>query len=266
VRSLEAAQQRIEQIRRRAYTGSAIRMHRAIASVHLRRRDLAAVLVLPPLFDILIVWTANPLVSAWSFLIDWWRVRVGMPNPVIQWPADFGAFTLWLPNILLEEALPTPVLWWSTLVICVALWIGAGWIAPQRFLPLAYITRALVLIQGSALAFVGLFPASFPFETAHYLARSLAGVFALMLVVPWLLAAVYNIFDFAFWKKALLSALTLVYLAVFAPIQYLLQIVIIWKGTGLFLPVLYICFGTVLEIVILLGLYSWAMTWGRPPR
>jgi hypothetical protein len=61
-------------------------------------------------------------------------------------------------------------------------------------------------------------------------------------------------------KKAFLTAITMIHLALFLPLQVLLQALILQK-TVLFMPVLYIIFGMPINILIIIALYSWGMTW-----
>jgi hypothetical protein len=50
------------------------------------------------------------------------------------------------------------------------------------------------------------------------------------------------------------------HLALFLPLQVLLQALFLQK-TVLFMPVLYIIFGMPVNILIIIALYSWGMTW-----
>jgi hypothetical protein len=74
----------------------------------------------------------------------------------------------------------------------------------------------------------------------------------------------YYIFDFGLLKKAFLTAVTMVHLALFLPLQVLLQALFLQK-TVLFMPVLYIIFGMPVNILIIIAFYSWGMTWSFRP-
>jgi hypothetical protein len=45
------------------------------------------------------------------------------------------------------------------------------------------------------------------------------------------------------------------------PPQYLVHAAIVAKFSLLFLPVLFMIFGTLLDVSILIALYGWAMSW-----
>jgi hypothetical protein len=78
--------------------------------------------------------------------------------------------------------------------------------------------------------------------------------------LPFLFALTYYIFDFGLLKKAFLTALTMIYLALFLPFQVLLQALVLQK-TVLFMPLLYIIFGMPVSVLLIIAFYSWGMTW-----
>ncbi len=82
--------------------------------------------------------------------------------------------------------------------------------------------------------------------------------------MPLLLGFTYYIFDFGLLRKAVLTAMTMLHLAVFLPFQVLTQALVLQK-TVLFMPVLYIVFGMPLDVLLIIAFYSWGMTWSFRP-
>jgi hypothetical protein len=80
-------------------------------------------------------------------------------------------------------------------------------------------------------------------------------------MVPWMLGFTYYIFDFKFLQKLALTLLTMSYLTVFIPFQYMLHVYILQKSI-LFMPLLYFAFGPFLDVLVFVCLYSWGMSWG----
>jgi hypothetical protein len=58
----------------------------------------------------------------------------------------------------------------------------------------------------------------------------------------------------------MLSLISMGYLTVFLPFQYMLQIYILRKSI-LYMPLLYFAFGPFLDVLIFVSLYSWGMSW-----
>ena len=83
---------------------------------------------------------------------------------------------------------------------------------------------------------------------------------ALISTVPLLFGLTYYIFDFGLLKKVFLTAITMAHLALFLPLQVLLQALVLQR-TVLFMPILYIILGLPVNILIIIAFYSWGMTW-----
>jgi hypothetical protein len=62
-------------------------------------------------------------------------------------------------------------------------------------------------------------------------------------------------------QKLGLTFLAMTYLVIFVPLQYLVHAAMIHTGSLLFMPLLFFAFGIPPQILILIALYSWAMTW-----
>jgi hypothetical protein len=127
-------------------------------------------------------------------------------------------------------------------------------------IPIIYLLRGILLVPATALLYFDLLPARFPHTPDSYMPGLVTAGIALISTVPLLFGLTYYIFDFGLWKKALLTGLTMAHLALFLPLQVLLQALFLQKAV-LFMPVLYIIFGMPVNILIIIALYSWGMTW-----
>ncbi|MBY0544590.1 MAG: hypothetical protein K2Q14_03460 [Gammaproteobacteria bacterium] len=104
-------------------------------------------------------------------------------------------------------------------------------------------------------------PDSPPYELSNYIKGMLnLGIYLLLLLAP-LLTLIYYIFDFAFWRKFAVTFFIIAYFIIALPLQYMLQALIISSVSMLFMPVLYLLFGALLDTLMFVGWYSWAMTW-----
>jgi hypothetical protein len=123
-----------------------------------------------------------------------------------------------------------------------------------------YLLRGILVVPGTALVYFALLPARFPHTPDSYMEGLVTAGIALISTVPLLFGLTYYIFDFGLLKKAFLTAITMTHLALFLPLQILLQALFLQK-TILFMPVLYIVFGMPVNILIIIAFYSWGMTW-----
>ncbi|HEX3105434.1 MAG TPA: hypothetical protein VHQ22_13400 [Terriglobales bacterium] len=123
-----------------------------------------------------------------------------------------------------------------------------------------YALRAALFLQVSALGYFAVRPAQFPYDPNEYLQGLARTGLTVISIIPLLFSVTYYIFHFSFLKKAYITVLTMGYLCLFLPVQVLLQALILQKSV-LFMPILYLILGMPLDVLIVIALYSWGMTW-----
>lgn len=164
-----------------------------------------------------------------------------------------------IPYPRVESVAPVPELWW-TVALAVLLLFGASFLLKNNYLPFAYLIRAALCVQVSALVYFAWSPAAFPHTSSSYLEGLVGYGIVLISFIPALFGLTYFIFDFGLFRKVLLTSLTMIHLCLFIPLQALLHAVILQKSI-LFMPVLYIILGLPLDILIVIAFYSWGMSW-----
>ncbi len=161
---------------------------------------------------------------------------------------------------LVMQSLPPSLAQWSLTCAATLLVLGSTFFFSDRWIPLTYLLRGVVLVQATALVYFAVFPASFPHTPGSYLGGFVESGLALISTVPLLLGLTFYIFDFGLLKKAFLTFLIMAYMMVFLPFQILLQALILQK-TVLFMPLLYIVFGMPVDVLVIIAFYSWGMSW-----
>lgn len=246
-------------LRFRGHRGGVISMHRALAHFSLRPMNLAVALSLCVIF-----------VSVWLMLLPltctlWSRIFAAgiqvLPLHAELARAQHHWFYLRFttPYLRIEPLLPS-LETWSLTCAATLLLFAATFFLSNRWIPVIYLARGVLLVQATALLYFALLPARFPHTPESYLSGLVTSGMALISIVPLLFALTYYIFDFGLLKKALLTAMTMVHLALFLPVQVLLQALVL-QQTVLFMPVLYIIFGMPLDILLIIAFYSWGMSW-----
>ena len=252
---------RLEQVRYRGYAGGRIQPHRAIFHVPLQRKDLAVAILLPLAFTLLQLLQLDATLSFWRLLIGYWSRQLDFGGAPAGRAFDLGFALLWIPQPHVSAGAPSSAVWWATAVGCAALFAATFFIPADRYLPAVFIARACVLLQASALAVFYWAPGTFPYDLPNYVGSNLLAGLAMMLLTPWLLGLTYYIFAFPLLHKVWLTVLLLAYLTVALPMQYLLHAYLIKTLSMLFLPLLYLVGGVFLDTLIVIALYSWAMSW-----
>lgn len=246
----------------RGYLGTPIRKHRALRHVPIGPLFWLKLLLLPALASAsqVALW---PLVrQGWQEQFLFWANKTGMATQVVlrtsgvPWLGD-------IPSPFLQAALPSAVQWWSGLVLCAVLLLVAQRL-PDALLPVRYLLRFVVVVQATAQVYFYRYAASYPYDSLTYLNDVVEQAAQLWFFLPWFLALIYLVLTQCAWRYLLLVGLCAVYLAVLTPLQYSLHAWLLMQGSLLWHPALYLLGTLLVQIVALIGLYSWAATWRAP--
>jgi hypothetical protein len=252
-------QKRRDQIQVRGHRGGVITMHRALEHFHLGPMNLLVAIALFLSFTALWLVVLPVVCRIWH-----WFFATGLRYLPLDAKLDtvnqqFGFLRLAMPCLLIRPLLPGFALWLSITLVTVGLF-GATFLLPKAMVPLIYLSRAILLIQGTACFYFAVWPSQFPHTPDSYIQGLMLFSIAIISIVPLLFALTYYIFDFGILRKAFLTSLTMFYLALFVPLQVLFQAMFLQK-TVMFMPILYIIFGMPADVMIIVAFYSWAMTW-----
>ena len=249
----------MEEIRFRGHRGGVISMHRALTHFRLGPMNLLASISLCLVFSTVWVILLPSLCSFWRDFLNLSLRLLPLHGTLELAEHRFGSYRLEIPYLRIYSMLPSLGTWSLTCLITLLLF-AATMVLPKKLTPVVYLTRGILLVQASALLYFALWPMSFPHAPDSYMEALITSGIGLISVVPLLFGLTYYIFDFGLWKKALITGLTMAHLTLFLPFQVVLQALLLQK-TILFMPVLYIIFGMPVDVLLIIALYSWGMTW-----
>lgn len=254
----------------RGHRGGVIPMHRALAHFRLGTMNLITASCLFVFFSSAWLVLLPQVCGLWTrifrFGIRFLPLRAELGMSEHHW-TSFLSFDI--PYLRMEPVLPSAQVWWLSCAVTLLIFAATFFIS-KRLIPVIYLLRAVLLIQTIALLYFALVPASFPHTPDSYLAGFVTSGIGLISLVPLIFGLTYYIFDFGLPKKALLTSITMAHLALLFPFQCLLQVLVLQK-TVLFMPVLYIVFGMPVDVMLVIGFYSWGMSWsfrweGQPTK
>ncbi len=189
----------------------------------------------------LALWALQPqLLQLWHDVVDLWSQPLGLGlSPLPQ-----------------DAAPPSQELLLSTTALVALLYVAAGrW--HERYQPLRVVVRAMCLVQGSACLFFAWFPARFPYAVHQHLSGLLQMGADFLMTVPLMLALGWGVLNLPWRLKLLGPLLVLTYFVVWLPHQVLLHAWVLHHGSVLFMPVLLLCLGPLLNGWIFVALYAW---------
>jgi hypothetical protein len=255
----------VEELRHRGWKGGIISPHRAFAYLPLRWGEIGLSIVLA--VSLSFGWLkALPVVGRfWAHIFSFWTRALQLKGSVMMAQQHWGTHIHFgLPYVNVSAGPPGVGIWWITAAV-VFLLFGATYFIPAERTALIYLLRFLTILQTTALVYFAVAAARFPHDLPSYTEGMFLFGTILIAMVPWMLGFTYYIFDFKFLQKLALTLLTMSYLTVFIPFQYMLHVYILQKSI-LFMPLLYFAFGPFLDVLVFVCLYSWGMSWENSAR
>ncbi len=253
---------RLEGLRFRGHKGGIIAPHRSMVGLRWSAWRLLSSLLLA-VGGLAGVLAALPwLGQAWQILFvrarDFLGIALPIGDQVLELP---GGIQFTLPVVATITPLPGPQALLVAAIAAAAVLL-LSFLLPQRFTPLRYFLRLLVLLQATAILFFRFSRDPFPYRLEDHVFILLTAGLVVMGLAPLLLGLTLHVFDLAFWRKLGVTLLLLVHLAVFVPLNALVHVWLVLHGTAVVMPVLFLAFGLLLDVFIFVAFYGWALSWG----
>ncbi|MDX2073877.1 MAG: hypothetical protein SFX19_05880 [Alphaproteobacteria bacterium] len=255
----EALSTRLASLRYSNSKGKTIPMHHAFLTVKMRESARITSIVMPGFF-VLALWYFLPMIAErWSEVIAFWTQKIyGAPIGYVT--KNILGQTINLPYPMIEAQLPSSELVHWSFTACVIAFV-LSFLGTPRVAPLIYMFRAALAIQASASIDRMVSPDFFPYNMQFYITDALLLSIYLMFILPVILGFVYYIFDFGLLRKISLTVVMIGYFIIMIPCQYMAHAYIIEQCTFLFLPLLFLLFGTLPDILMFVSIYSLGMSW-----
>lgn len=232
------------------------RQHRAISRLPIGPYLLLQAIALPTLFCGGLVWAKPYILRIWRDCVVFWAQRLNIPLQVDRGTGNWRSLDLIWAQSAPTADLPSNAIMLATAAATALAFLATVWMN-GRLLPLKYLIRILCVVQAMALLFFWLWPTQFPYTPLSHLTAVIDMGYELLLAIPVMLAIGYYILNVRIAVKAFYTTMILAYFFVMIPNQAVLHMLILQHLSVLFMPVLYICFGAVFDVLIFVALYSW---------
>ena len=233
-----------------------VRPHRALVRLEAAPYLLQA-LLLPALFCGVLLRFEPEVVTFWREAILALAAPLELPLAASTRDAGWGEVRLAWMYLATSTLLPTVRELWLHALGTAAIF-GATFLLPTARLPLKYFVRILCVVHASAILFFAWAPAPFPYGVEdHVLALTSSGYF-LLLSIPLMLALGYYVLRVPLAVKLTHTALILAYFVAWVPLQAALHACLLQHVGALLMPLLFFCFGALLNVLLFIALYAWA--------
>lgn len=235
------------------------RTHRSVRRYRLNRARMAVDVLLLAVISVAIWRGLDALGVLWGSQFDFWMRHTVLPARVDEGALAMAGFGVPRLGILVGTLLPTAVEWWGSALVCACVWIYTLFMNRER-LPLLYFLRLLVLVHVSALVYFYLWPDRLPISVAAYLSDMFRHGMYVVLLLPALFGLVLFPFALSIGVRygAILAGALFIVLA--TPLQVACVAWLLHAGSVLMLPVLFLFFGFLPQLVGLMGIYGFALS------
>lgn len=208
-------------------------------------------LSLPVVALLILILVRSQLFRFWQYCIDFWFARLALPfqstlagNNSLRFIWSGAGTAIQMPGARLK----------IVAAVVLAALVTATFFYPRTCKPLLHVVRMLCIIQALALLLFSFMPAQLPQDLTEHL-NDMADIgYLLLLAVPLILAIGYCQLELSLPEKIRHTALVIGYFTILLPHQIVLHAVIVHQGTWLVMPMLYLCLGPVLDVVLLIAL------------
>ncbi len=251
----------LNQLRIRGARGGVIRQHRAMIGLRWSQARVVRAVAQSVFWVAALVLALPWLTRAYAAFYEemvWW---VGLPAGVSLHQLRIGELmTVGIPYFRLAAPWPEPIHW---IIVggMTALALALSFTLSDRFLPARYFLRFLAFVQLVALGYFAFASPPFLYPLPGYTAGLLTAGLAVLVLIPPVLGFAFYIFDHSLRQQLALTAMLLGHLAVFLPVQVLIHAWLAHHLSVLVQPTLFFLFGLLLEVMVFVAFYGWAMSW-----
>ena len=241
---------------KKSRAGLLSRPHRALTPLTMTTAGRLQALLIPVVLCGLI-WLAKPSIfELWRQCILLWSAQLDVPFTLATRLNQAGQYGLQFPGDLDGGQLPSQTTLAVTALLTLAAF-AASFAMKRATFALKYPLRIVCVIELAALAYFQWAPTPFPYHIARHSEELMSIGFVVMLITPVMLAMGYYVLKFSLWRKLLNTALILLFFTLLVPHQVLVQAMLMKQFSVVFMPVMYICLGAVLDTLMFVALYSW---------
>lgn len=252
----------IDRLRHASHSGRVISRHRALRTLDFRPASILHPIVLMLLSYVGLTLGLQTIAEFWEFILIHTLPPLVHTTGIFQHETTvLGVIPAAVPYPAVSASVPSTQNLLIAAVASLSLMACAYIFLRGRTLPLGYLVWAICLLQLVACSVFYFFGSRFPHTLASHVADGFSYTLNLLFICPLVLAVTYFIFDIPLLQKILGTACVLLSLILVTPFQYLIHIGVIHHTSLVAMPALYIFFGLLFNIAVLIAIFGWCISW-----
>jgi hypothetical protein len=251
----------LDVLRKRGYAGGDIPLHRSLLTMAENRGRMFSAAFISIGFILLWMMSHETIMLGWARIIAWCWAKMGLNGYVIMGVYDVENIFYFQVPLLRSAAAPFGRDDWIVGLLLTLVTVIISLFCRGKMTPYGYLLRAAAFVQVVALTFFAFIPEHFPYSMSGYFEVMMIAGFFLLPLVPVLLGFIFYIFDHSLLARIGLTAMILVHFFLFIPLQFTAHAVVMYHGSELWMPLLFLVFGLPLDVLLFIVFYSWGMSW-----
>lgn len=216
-------------------------------------------LLLPFVFNALTVYFLPQITDCWAILMHFFLLKIGYSDVLTYTEYTLFKVSFLLPSIDLDASAPSALCWYFTLLLVIIIFL-LTYLITEAFTPLKYLVRAVLFVLSCSLLFFYFYPADFPYDVEIYTRVGMMQILSMIILIPWIFAFSYYLFGYKIVQKSIVTTFVILYFVLLGPFQYLISAIMINQFSLLYMATLYIFFGLLIDIFILIAFYGYALS------
>lgn len=253
--------QMVKNLRHMGVYGSVIHTHRSMATFKLPTEAFVNFLGIPLILILLCILAFPYMTYIWKDIFSFAHGLLGFPGELKMTPLEvLPLYFLDIPSYTMNAEWPTTsIIVDSGMIVCALLL--STLLFSDRMIPVAYLIRAVCVIQITAIGYFAIASPPFPYHLSAYTGGILRAGIIIILLTPVLFALTLYVFRMSLLKKLIISLMTMGHLAVFIPLQMLVHVYLVKSCSFIVMPVMFFMFGLILDVLLIIAFYSWGISW-----
>lgn len=248
-------------LRNTGFKGGDIQQHRAFRTLPISVMSVLLFVLMTVFFMGVFALMYPSLLRSWQQVCQFWFEHLDINAQAVRVARhQLADFQFQLLAVLAPGREITLLDWLSNILVLLILF-AISFLLPTVAVPIKYLLRGLILLHSLSLVFFAFAAPLFPYAIVDHTRDIFTFTAFLIFLTPAIFAVTFYIFETSWLRMLSGTAITMFYFIVSLPFTLVIHTIFIQTLSPLSIPVLYLLLGPLLQVILLISLYSWIVSW-----